>query len=495
MKPTQLATLALLFVMTGTVNANPFKGLGKGLRDATENIGDAFGGGSRKQSPPPQPEPVRATRTAPSPEAEIVVTRPAPAYLTMEPAGKIEAAATLDIGVNLFTYAPETVIGPADEALIAAQAREGKRVFLVNKVPEAIREVESYALPVMLRDQLLASGQFQTVSLRPGATETHDVVVDGRIRKSIGNHLILRLTARDASGREWFSYDYEAEASEADYLETPPDPYAKALVEFTHSLLNMARRKADEVAELARVADVKYAADLAPEVFAEYLEADGFGRARLLGMPSPDDTFWKFAMRCRDEEHRIIADDFGPFYSESHAGVYQSYSAWRREYGASVEAYGRLMEEHERAVKAAEREGWMKKGIGVLGGVITGEDPEDILRREAAELMVNSVQVGEDGNFYFDMNEGLQKEYPELRRRYEVAQAKEAEAGEQHAYMTAQSEAFESHAESINVELFDATLELEGSVDKQFAALRAKLVEVYERETGGIRTATTARLD
>jgi len=458
-----------------------------------------FGGGDKKTESKPVPA-ERSDGSPAAPGAEPLSLRPAPGYLTVEPDLPVAGAENLDVGVNLFGYAPRTVILPQDEAKVRAAEARGERVFLVDKAPEAIREVESYALAVMLRDELEASSAFRSVSLRPGETAVHDLVIDGEIRKSVGNHAVLRLTATGADGLKWFAYDYAVEPSQAEYEETPPDPYGEAFRRFAYSLLNKLERQDEKKLErLQRFADVAYAASLAPKVFGDYVETDSYGRTRLVGAPNPDDPFWKFAMKCRDEENRIIGSDFGEFYTDSHAAVYPTYLAWRREYGGSLEQYDLLLEEREQAVKAARNQYLKEQLVKLAPAIALGRTSksdilEDFLKTEAYLLLTGSIQVGDDGEFYFNVDEGMGNRYPEVQKRYDAARDKERAASQQHDYMAEQSEAFEAHAEPINVNLFDATVALEGSVEKQFAAFRAKVTEVYERETGGILREKTASL-
>lgn len=492
MSKINIATFTLLsfLFISGNVHAN-------WLKKTLDTVGDtakSIPGVGKKDKQETKQAPVPANTSSANQPAALTA-RTAPSYLKNEPQTLVEEAGKLDIGINVFTYAPNTVLTATDEAQLRQASSGGQQVVFVDKAPKAIREVESYSLPVMLKDELLATSQFKSVSLRPGPTDVHDVVVDGEIRKSTGNNLILRMSAVDASGNKWFVYDYMVSPNQNDYADAPPDPYAGALVDFANTLLNTIKQKGAKVAKLERLGNMKYAASLAPEVFGEYLEKDAYGRTRLVGMPAADDPFWSYAMRCHEEESHILANDFGVFYSESQASVYQSYFAWRREYGASLEQYDLLLEERDQAVKAARnqyiREQAVKGGLAVLTGRKNeSEILEDFLKTEAYLLLTESIQVGDNGEFYFNVDEGMGNRHPEVKKRYDAAHAKEQAAGQQHEYMIAQSKAFENHAEPINVELFDATVELEGSVDKQFARLRQKLVEVYQRETGNLSTAS-----
>lgn len=424
------------------------------------------------------------------------------------PTGDISAAKQLDIGVNLFEYGPEVVVG-AKEKEFQKQNKNVEVVYL-HKVPEPIRRVESYALAVMLQNKLESTGAFKSVSLRPGETNVQDLIVTGRITRSTGNNLCILFTVEDSAGKTWVTdFGLEGQYSPQNYQQKKSqDPYLELFERFSNRLLNhITTLNPDYFKRLARVTDMRYASSLSPTVFSGYLGTDNYGHYKLTGMPADNDPFWKFAMKCRDEEVRIVENDFGQFYTKSMAKVYPQYFDWRQEYGGSMIEYERLVVEIEKDNDSARLQMIMDQlkttgmtmlaQLGVMGttGRYKNVDIEEFLITTVAiqgiSYLISGLAVDNSGNLYFDMDKPFadNPKYQEFKRK---AAEKSKQAESYHSYMQKQSAAFSTAAEPITVRLFKEDVELKGTVEEKFSKLRDKMEAVYHQETGGIHASATS---
>ena len=71
-----------------------------------------------------------------------------------------------------------------------------------------IREAEARFMPVHLRNTLEKTGYWGAVRVVPSGVKSGELLVSGTILQSNGLQLDLEITARDASGHQWFTREY-----------------------------------------------------------------------------------------------------------------------------------------------------------------------------------------------------------------------------------------------------------------------------------------------
>ena len=80
-----------------------------------------------------------------------------------------------------------------------------------------IRKAESHFIPYHLKTTLQQSSHWGAVRVLPAQTDSVDLLVAGEILESNGEHLVLKVTVTDATGKKWFTKTYEQEVGEAKY--------------------------------------------------------------------------------------------------------------------------------------------------------------------------------------------------------------------------------------------------------------------------------------
>ncbi|HED18500.1 MAG TPA: hypothetical protein ENI74_03245, partial [Gammaproteobacteria bacterium] len=113
-----------------------------------------------------------------------------------KPVGEISESQLLDVWIELF-----------DPGELQKDEDESKGLSM------DIRKAEARYLPVLLHNTMEKTGYWGAVRVVPRDTEGGEVLVQGVILASDGERLELKITALDASGREWFSNTYAAEVS------------------------------------------------------------------------------------------------------------------------------------------------------------------------------------------------------------------------------------------------------------------------------------------
>ena len=208
------------------------------------------------------------------------------------------------------------------------------------KVFPRIRAIEARFLPFVLRETLVDSGGWgavRVVSLPDAAAE---VSVSGTIVQSDGERLELRVRATDATGRLWFEREFagsRAEQGNGSGGTEAAAPFEALFDEVAGALLE-ARGQFDD-RELARITEtslLRYAAELAPSAFGQYLEADAQGRYVLQRLPARDDPMLDRIERIRLTEY-VITDTIDAKFRELHEEIASTYALWREYRRKSVE--------------------------------------------------------------------------------------------------------------------------------------------------------------
>jgi hypothetical protein len=230
-----------------------------------------------------------------------------------------------------------------------------------------VRESEARFIPYHLKNTLESTGQWGAVRVVPVGVQAGELRVSGEILESTGKTLVVRIVAIDSSGREWREKRYKQDANnlayrdEEDVVEVE-DPYQDLYDRIANDLLE-ARQKLDhdDIHELREITRLKFAADLVPEAFDEYLSVDKKGRYQVDRLPSVDDPMINRLAMVRERDY-LFVDTLNEYYSDFYARMGDPYDKWR---SASYEEQVQLQE--------IRREARMKKifgGLLLLGAAV-----------------------------------------------------------------------------------------------------------------------------
>lgn len=204
-----------------------------------------------------------------------------------------------------------------------------------------IREIEVMFLPFVLRETLVRTKEWGAVRVVPQPDVAAELLVSGVILAADGETLELKIRVIDASGRVWLDKAFTGKVTDryATGGNGPGLPGYQQLYDEIAASLQLARAQLDDKA-LANIVDVsllRYAAQLAPSAFGEYLSAAPDGTYTIQRLPARNDPMLDRIERIRGAEY-VITDAVDTKFQQLHAEIASIYDLWR-EYRRKVIEY------------------------------------------------------------------------------------------------------------------------------------------------------------
>jgi hypothetical protein len=360
----------------------------------------------------------------------------------------IPEAQLLDVAVNVFD--PGVPEGEIDKDVLEELIRQGT---FVN-----IRRAEARYMAVELRNTLQKSGQWGSVWVTPGDTDAADLNVSAKILDSDGDQVRLKVKAVDATGGVWVDRDYEMEtAAGAFNRQRYPDldPYQDVFNEIANDLASArAGLSARQARQVRDVAEMRYASDLAPEAFDDYVAADGHGKYKLNKLPAVNDPMFDRTMRVRQREY-LFLDTLNQHYDQFHQEATDSYDGWRQ--------YAR---EEAIAVKELTRSSRWRTGLGiatVVASMVYGANSDG---RSFSDRVVR------DALMYVGMDVIRSGAVHRQERRLHAQTLEEL------------STSFDDDVKPLVVDIRGTQHRLTGTADLQYQEWRSLLRQLFIQETG-----------
>jgi len=195
-----------------------------------------------------------------------------------------------------------------------------------------IRSVETRLLPFQLAEYLVATGEWGAVRVIAEPDAVAELQVYGSIVHSDGLQLTLSIRVVDATGTEWFDRQFTATAD----MSRQKSPSSATATEFDAIYgdiafaMSQARLGLDDAAlrQIAGISLMRYAHELAPDAFAEFLEQGEDGRWELLRLPAYDDPMLRRIELIRNTEY-LITDTVDAKFRELNEKLARAYRVWR----------------------------------------------------------------------------------------------------------------------------------------------------------------------
>jgi hypothetical protein len=342
----------------------------------------------------------------------------------------------LDVGIRLF----ETGI-PEDE--YARYLLEEKGVY------EDVRKSEARYIPILLKRTLESTGFWGAVRVVPDANAV-DVVVDGVIVESNGKKLELDVLVTDATGKSWFTRRYKGEADPLAYVpeNAGREPFQSLYNEIANDLLEKRNGlESDDFVAIRRVAQLKFATDLAPSAFEGYLEVKK-GRYAAAKIPAEGDPMMEHLDRIRDRDHMFI-DTVNEYYADLFAKMQAPYGSWRS-----------FSYEEQVALDQLNKEKWVRilgGAAAIVGGVIVTQKTRS--------------RVGDIGVYG-----GMAAVMDGLDKAEQMKMHREA--------LKELAGSFDSEVSELLVDVEGEVLRLTGSVETQYAGWRKLLRQIFDAQMG-----------
>lgn len=200
-----------------------------------------------------------------------------------------------------------------------------------------VREAESGYMAVTLANAMQNSGQWAGVEVLPVVKPFSEVQVTGSIRRSGAGELLLSILVVDSRGDTWLERQYLATASD--------DAYAADAPVDAEVFMHLYYQVANDIAEVQRERDpgdrqrirqtalIRYARDLAPDAFRDYVleRTDESGRSlfEVTGLPARDDPVFALVLAFQARE-LAITELIDMQYRRFHGDLLGVYPFWRR---------------------------------------------------------------------------------------------------------------------------------------------------------------------
>lgn len=321
-----------------------------------------------------------------------------------------------------------------------------------------IRDAEARYTAQHLRNTMETTGYWGAVRVVPRGTEGAEVLVRGRILESDGLRLSLNIVALDATGKQWFDRSYSSEISHLAYQgsrRAKREAFQPIYNRIANDLAEYRRRlEPDENRTIRQIAELRFAADFAPDAFNGYLDRNSRQRYEISRLPAADDPMMQRVQAIRDRDFLMI-DTLNGHFDNFYRDMQQPYEDWRR-----------TRSEEAHRLESIRREANMRKLLGfaaIVGAVAieasgNGNSGSAAILRDA--MLVGGAYAVKSG---FD---------------------KASETEIHKAAIEELDDSFSSEARPMVVDVEGETHQLTGSAEVQYTKWRDLLKRIYSSETG-----------
>jgi hypothetical protein len=321
-----------------------------------------------------------------------------------------------------------------------------------------IREAEARFIPVHLRDTMEKTGYWGGVRVVPELTEGGEMWVSGTILASDGESLQLEITAQDATGRKWFRRNYgltltpdsniSSNGHDADAFQDLYNLIANDLAYYRNGL------SPADITRIRHVAEMRFAADLAPDAFSRYLVNED-GIHSIVGLPAVDDPMYQRIQLIRERDFMLI-DTLNGHFDNYYYEMAEPYTEWRR-----------ARSEEAEALRKIKRDANKHKALGIAA--IVGAIALEMLGNGDVRVSTQTLRDVMVLGGVYAVKTGFEKDSESAIHR---AAIEELDAS------------FSAEAQPLVVNVEGETHELTGSAETQYAKWRDLLRRIYASETG-----------
>jgi hypothetical protein len=326
-----------------------------------------------------------------------------------------------------------------------------------NGLSMDIREAEARYMPEQLRATMEKTAYWGAVRVVPRGLNGGEVLVSGKILQSTGLRLDLEITAQDASGRTWFTRQYR-DGVEASFYQTNMTGSEVFQPVYNKIANDLARHfktlGADEITNIRRIAQLRFAADIAPRAFGGYLQRGDGGEYGIVHLPSEDDPMFG-RVRAIEQRDLLMIDTLNGHFDNFHREMQQPYTEWRK--ARSDEA------ERQKALEKSALNRTLLGVASIVGAIFIGVASPDY--NAGLDTLSDVMVVGGAAAIESGMD-------------------KRSEASIHRESIEELGASFSSEVRPLVVDVEGKTIELTGSAEAQYDQWRVLMGQIYASETG-----------
>ena len=321
-----------------------------------------------------------------------------------------------------------------------------------------IRESEARFMPLHLKYTMQRTGYWGTVRVVPDESIGSDILINGKIIDSDGENVSVLIKVYDATGKKWLekTYSDHVEITENIHTEVQKnDKFQNLYNKISNDIIKLRQEQtAKQVQTINRVADIRFAQIMAPEVFAQYLTLkDNIYQVKRLPADNDPMMIRINAIKSRNE---LMVDTINNYYDLYYDNMWESYENWRKFRSQELES-----------IREIERKATTQKLLGaaaIIGAIALGASHNQSVRNSTGVLRTVMVAGG------------AYAVYSGFKTSKESEMNKEA--------LKELGDSFSTEIEPSIIEVNGITIELSGSANQQYAKWRGLLKKIYDIETG-----------
>ncbi len=211
---------------------------------------------------------------------------------------------------------------------------------------------------------------------------------------------------------------------------------------------------ADEISRIRRVAEMRFATDIAPETFSGYLDIDEAGQYKVVHLPSYDDPMYA-RVKAIHERDLMMIDTLNGHFDNFYREMQVPYTEWRK--ARSDEA------EKQKELEKAALNRTLLGVASIVGAIFIGVAAPEY--NAGLDTLTDVMVVGGAAAIQSGMD-----------KRSEAAIHRES--------IEELGVSFSSEAQPLVVDIEGKTVELTGSAEAQYGQWRKLLGQIYANETG-----------
>lgn len=318
-----------------------------------------------------------------------------------------------------------------------------------------VRVAEARYLPNLLMETMQRSGYWGAVRVMPEDLLNTDIRVRGTILVSTGESLKLRVRVDDASGKHWFTRNYENVASKYAYSRTinpEREPFQDVYNQISNDIAAYRQAMpAQQAKRLRMISELRFAEDFAPDAFGGYLTSNDKGVYQVTRLPADNDPMMTRIREIRERDYLFI-DTLQDYYLAFGSEMEIPYDEWREQTYQEIVSYNEL-----RAQATRHRIAGI---VAIIGGIV------------AAGSDSRSTRMGGNVAIYGGA---------------ELIKDSIGKKAESQIHLEAMDELGDSLSVELStsvIELDDRTYTLQGDVTSQYVQWKDILREIYRAETG-----------
>lgn len=330
-----------------------------------------------------------------------------------------------------------------------------KKALKQEGVFPEVRKAEARYLPYVLRSTLEETSHWGAVRVIPMDNHTTDVLITGKIIASSGEQLTLELVVRDATGKLWLHKEYTDKAKPGAYDQQDPfieDPFQAFYNTFANDLLKIKNRlEQKNIHTIRTTSELRFAAELSPQAFADHLSEEQQGRYTIKRLPAKDDPMLHRLRRIRERDHMLI-DTLDEHYASFYRDMKKPYQDWRKH------SFEETMAQRETERSAHQR--LLLGAAAIIAGLLGASQNNSVVSTVGTFAVFGGASV---------FTSGLDKQ---------------AQAAIHTEALQELGQSFEAEVEPLVIDVEGKTITLAGSAEVQYQAWRHLLKRIYSAETG-----------